>query len=153
MLSRAGGYAVRALLYMAQQPRAVGAAEIASEVGAPPNYLGKVLQRLGQAGIVKSIRGRGGGFAIRPPLDQVTVAQIISPLEDLTRHQNCVLGRDRCDDSEPCPLHEAWKQMRDPFYRQIETMTLATMISDVPTNGIPSPRRVAPSLISNDWLD
>ena len=143
---------MRALVYIAQQSGSMGTAEIAAELDVPPNYLGKILQRLGQAGIVKSTRGRRGGFAIRRPLKQITIAQIITPLEDLSRHQHCVLGSDTCDDSQPCPLHETWKHIRDLFYQQIESMTLATVPSHAIV-GDQAQQDGSPTLISSDWLD
>lgn len=144
---------MRALVYMVQRSGSIGAGEIAAELGVPPNYLGKILQRLGRAGIVRSRRGRRGGFAIRLPPEQITIAQIIGPLEDLSRHQNCVLGSDACDDNQPCPLHETWKPMREQFYHQIETMTLATVLSRTITGRGQAPQTSARTLISSDWLD
>ena len=66
MLSGTASYALRAVVYLASLPdhQPVRASELARAVDVPRNYLGKILHELVRAGILKSTRGKGGGFEL-----------------------------------------------------------------------------------------
>ena len=70
-----GKYAIRALLYLADAEggRTVTASEIATAEDIPPYYLAKVLKDLSNAGILSSVRGRGGGFQLSRPSSEISV--------------------------------------------------------------------------------
>ncbi|MGE5410507.1 MAG: RrF2 family transcriptional regulator, partial [Clostridiales bacterium] len=61
--TKTGEYAIRAVLYLARQPREklVMSAEIAKSEDIPAHYLAKILQRMAKFGYVDSFKGRGGG--------------------------------------------------------------------------------------------
>ena len=64
-----GKYAIRALTHMAShgnQDEPLSAADIAEAEDIPPYYLAKVLQDLARADLLSSVRGRGGGFLLKP---------------------------------------------------------------------------------------
>jgi DNA-binding IscR family transcriptional regulator len=61
MLSKTGLHAVRALVALARLPEGcyAGAARIAQDIGAPQNYLSKLLKALAEEGLVESQKGLG----------------------------------------------------------------------------------------------
>ncbi len=123
-----GKYAIRALTHMASQSNQdvpMSAANIAAAEDIPPYYLAKVLQDLARADLLKSVRGRGGGFLLKRPAKDIKVLAILEAVESIKRiTTECVLGLDQCDDTVPCPLHETWKHFRENFLRRITEMTL-----------------------------
>src|SRR5690349_20572545 len=110
MISRTGLHAVRALAVLAALPSGefAGAADIAEHIGAPPNYLGKLLQALSRHRLVVSQKGSGGGFRLAKPAGRITLFDVINPIEQLDRWQGCVLGRKTCSDVNPCAVHDRW---------------------------------------------
>ncbi len=111
MLSKSAEYALRALLRLAvvQGEGPVTSARLAERVRVPENYLSKLLHRLQQEGLVASRRGRGGGFVLARPADQVRLAEVIEPFDDVMERR-CLLGRPACRDDDPCAAHEAWRE-------------------------------------------
>lgn len=111
MLSKSAEYALRALhrLAFVRRDGRVTTARLADRVGAPENYLSKLLHRLQQEGLVTSRRGRGGGFRLARPPEEVTLAEIVEPFDDVM-DRRCLLGRPRCRDEAPCTAHEAWRE-------------------------------------------
>jgi Rrf2 family protein len=107
-LSQTVEYALRASLYLAKQsPRFVPVGEIAAEVEAPRNYLGKILSQLARAGFLDSNRGAAGGFRLAAPSDRMSLADIVALLEPPALRR-CLLGLGRCGDDPSCAVHERW---------------------------------------------
>jgi Rrf2 family protein len=55
--------------------------DLASEAGLPAPFLAKVLERLAETGILRSRRGRGGGFVLGRPAEEITLADVVLALE------------------------------------------------------------------------
>ena len=84
LLSRAAEAALKALpLLDPRGPEAQGreARALALACGEPAPFLGKVLQKLARAGILRSRRGRGGGFVLGRPASEVTLADVVLAVE------------------------------------------------------------------------
>jgi Rrf2 family protein len=105
-----------------------GAASVAREIGAPQNYLGKLLQTLARYGLVESQKGIGGGFRLAKNAKHVTLFDIVDPFEQLSRWHGCILGRKECSDSDPCAVHEKWKAARNAYLRLLQTTTVADLV-------------------------
>jgi len=129
MLSKTGKHAVRALVTLAELPdgKYLGAGAIAEEIGAPPNYLGKLLQRLAEDGLVVSQKGLGGGFRLVRPSGEITLFQILDPVEDLSAWSGCVLGRSTCSDDEACKLHRRWAKIKELYIDLLASTSLADL--------------------------
>jgi Rrf2 family protein len=112
--------------------RPVSAAEIADAEGLPQYYLAKVMQDLVRARVLKSTRGRGGGFVLAAAPEAVTVLAVVSAVEDVTRFEHeCVLGLNSCTDTAPCPMHDQWKPVRTAIMAKIRTMTVADLATEM----------------------
>lgn len=129
MISRTGTHATLALAVMARlEPGAyVGAAQIADEIGAPRNYLGKLLQQLASAGLVESQKGYGGGFRLARPARKISLYDAIEPLEHVSRWHGCLLGRASCNPADPCAVHERWSRVREQYLRFLKNTSIADL--------------------------
>ena len=133
MLNDTAEYALRAVLYLARRPDGspVPATKIADDLGLPRNYLSKILRRLARRGILESSRGPSGGFSLARPADEL----------------QCLLGRRRCSDDEPCVAHHRWKRVVDDFRGFFLETTVGDLIRQhgVPASDPPVPED-APSV-------
>jgi Rrf2 family protein len=119
MLSQTVEYALRASIHVARQsPRFVPAAEVADSVGAPRNYLGKILSQLARAGFLDSTRGAAGGFRLAPGSGARPLSDLVSLLE--TREpRRCLLGYGECGTNPHCTAHQRWRpaaEATDAFF-------------------------------------
>lgn len=129
MLSQSSKYAVRACLYLAANDGPVLSREIADALGAPAQFLAKILQGLARDGVLQSTRGRGGGFRLALPGSRISLLRIVQAIEGPGFGAGCVLGLERCSDEAPCALHDTWKGSRGAFLEALEQ----TCLSDVRT--------------------
>ncbi len=129
MISRTGLYALKALAVLIQLPEGkfVGAATIAQEIGAPQNYLGKLLRTLASEGIVESQKGIGGGFCITIDPEKTSLYQVLEPIEEVSRWSGCFLGKTTCSSTASCALHSKWKKARDSYLVFLKETTLAQL--------------------------
>ncbi len=122
MLSGTAEYALRAVVYLAGcgTDGPVRAAELARAVEVPANYMGKILRELARAGILKSARGKRGGFQLAVAADQLPLLSVVSQFDRLGEARKCLLGRTKCSDRDPCSTHEQWgkvAELIDEFFR------------------------------------
>ena len=130
MLSKTAVHAIRAVVALAELPEGTfcGAGAIAQQVGAPQNYLGKLLQTLAQDGVVWSQRGLGGGFQLARKPEDITLYDVVEPLEHVSRWQGCFLGRATCSAQAPCAMHDRWATVRDAYLNMLKTTTIAEIV-------------------------
>ncbi len=127
LVSRTAQHAIRAVLALAEEPdRPQGAADIARRVGAPPNYLSKLLKTLADAGLLESRKGSGGGFRLAKPLAEITLFDIVDPFDRLSKNDGCFLGGGLvCSSEAPCAVHRRWQPIRDNFLNMLKGSRLA----------------------------
>jgi Rrf2 family protein len=131
MLSKTGLHAVRAMAALARLPEGAyaGAARIAQDIGAPQNYLGKLLKALAEEGLVESQKGLGGGFRLARDPKRISLLDVVELIEHLSRWSGCILGRPECSERDPCAIHDRWKSVRDAYLRMLQRTTLAELVA------------------------
>jgi Rrf2 family transcriptional regulator, iron-sulfur cluster assembly transcription factor len=131
MLNQSADHALRAVLFVARQNGTApcNAELIASSIGVPRNYLGKVLHTLTQAGVLHSNRGPGGGFRLAVGADVLTLASVVEPFQRLPERRACLLGNGACDPQHPCESHARWQHMTDNVTAFFQATTVATMLN------------------------
>lgn len=127
MITKTGVHATLALAFLAKlEPGAfAGASQIAEEVGAPPNYLGKLLKQLAETGLLESQKGFGGGFRLSRPAKKITMYDVLEPIERVSRWNGCFLGRSRCSEKSPCSVHDRWSKIRGEYLSFLKETTIA----------------------------
>jgi Rrf2 family protein len=74
-------YAIRAMVFLAEEKRLVTGVEIASKMKIPPAYLLSIMGMLKKAGLITGKRGNVGGYALEKPLDEISLWDILSVTE------------------------------------------------------------------------
>lgn len=127
-LSQTTGYAILALssIERAHGSRVL-ARDIARATGIPLPYLSKILQALGQSGLIRGKRGFHGGFSLARPADQISIMDVTEAVEGRRWLAPCLLGMSACNDPDHCPLHRFWGPMRQRIERELKRRTLREM--------------------------
>ncbi len=110
MISHTAEYALRAVIFLAQDYRGAHTAqEISQATHVPLPYLSKILNGLVRTTLVTSQRGLGGGFALAANPNKLSLLTIIDAVEPIKLCEQCPtgLGRKR---GNSCPLHALLNQ-------------------------------------------
>jgi len=122
-------YAMRGLSELAL--RGAGAPIMLDELVAgtdlPRDFLAKIFQKLVHAKILRSVKGRGGGFWLGRPAEKITLMDIVQAIDGRQAFDHCVVGLEKCNDEMPCPQHELYKPLRQRFKEYLQTSTLADL--------------------------
>lgn len=101
--------------------------DILDGVDLPQHFVGKIFQTLVRADILMSAKGRGGGFALKKPPQEITLRNVVEAIDGPQRIERCILGFSVCDDNTACPQHDHWKKIRGQIEQLLDTTTLADL--------------------------
>ena len=124
MLSQTAVYAVRAMGFLAKQDpgELVLSSTIATEMNIPRNFLSKILNRLAQAELIRTTRGRSGGVALARPASDILLYDVVQPFMKVNDYKQCFLGMSKCDGS--CGLHLRWRIISEQFEQMLNDTTV-----------------------------
>ena len=105
--------------------------DLVKGTGLPRDFVAKIFQKLVHAGILRSAKGRGGGFALARPQHDITLLEIVEAVEGPQLLDACVVGLEKCNDSMPCPQHDLYKPIRQRFKNYLTTTTVADLASSL----------------------
>jgi len=105
--------------------------ELVAGTDLPRDFMAKVFQRLVHTGLLRSSKGRGGGFSLTRPAHQITMMQIVEAIEGPQMMDRCVVGLEKCHDHIPCPQHDLYKPIRQRLKDYLHTTTLADLAASL----------------------
>lgn len=129
-LSTKGRYAVTAMLDLALHFEAghIALAEISARQGISLSYLEQLFAQLRRDGLVVSSRGPGGGYRLGRDAAQISVADVISAVNENIDATKCG-GKGTCHDGEECLTHRLWHDLSDQIYDFLSNISLAQVIA------------------------
>ena len=136
-LSLRGEYALRALIVLGLNPPSdvVRIQAISEQQNIPKRFLEQILNDLRAAGILESRRGISGGYRLRLPPEQITLAEVIRLIDGPLAPVSCVsekfYERCSCPDENVCGIRSIMKEVRDAIVRILEGVTLAQLCDRV----------------------
>ena len=86
MISQTAEYALRAMVFLATQNKAVTGLQIAEITKVPPGYLSKLMHKLVQAKLVLSQRGIGGGFVLSKKPSEISILDVVNAVDPDRAH-------------------------------------------------------------------
>ena len=124
-LTRYTDYAMRVLLHLAARDDGLASiGEIARLYDISQNHLMKVVQDLGKAGFVRTVRGRGGGIALAMPADRIVVGQVVRHTEDGFQLVDCTA----CVIAPACTLPRVLNEATAAFIAVLDKYTVADLM-------------------------
>ena len=128
-------YAIRGLAELAcrggSEGKVVMIDQLVAGTDIPRDFLAKIFQKLVRGGIVRSTKGRGGGFSLARPDHEITLMQIVEAVEGAAAFDGCVVGMEACNDHMPCPQHDLYKPIRQRLKAYVQTTTLADLAASL----------------------
>lgn len=125
-LTRYTDYAMRVLLHLAARHdgdlSSIG--EIAKLYDISQNHLMKVVQDLGKAGFVRTVRGRGGGIALARPADQIVIGQVVRQTEEGFQLVDCT----NCMIAPACTLPRVLNEATAAFIAVLDKYSLEDLL-------------------------
>jgi Rrf2 family cysteine metabolism transcriptional repressor len=129
-LSTKGRYGVRAMYELAvrQQGDPVPLSEIAAGQEISEAYLEQLMAKLRRAGLIKSVRGAQGGYLLAKAPHEITVGDILRPLEGTVGPTECAAQASACTGTSCCAVRTVWARIKAGFDAVVDGITLQDVV-------------------------
>ena len=110
------------------------AKDIAAHYQLPPSLLAKVMQRLKRAGLVTSVKGTSGGYALADGLASVSFLEFIGLFDEDTALVECLADENHsaCQQAHTCGIRSPIAVLNDAVRAQFEALTIEQLIGTTP---------------------
>lgn len=142
MLSNSCRYAIRAMIYLANQPAGLGKTgirQISKDLDLPTPFLAKILQQLAKQKILSSLKGPHGGFSLLKDPSTITLYDIIKIIDGDDIFTQCIIHDGSCTFVEktnrPCPVHEDYSKVRSGLIKLFRTKKISDLVTEVKKSG------------------
>jgi Rrf2 family transcriptional regulator, iron-sulfur cluster assembly transcription factor len=150
-LSTKGRYAVMAMVDLASNSKGqpVALADIAERQEISLSYLEQLFAKLRKGGLVKSVRGPGGGYLLAHPVEESRVSDIIVAVDEPIRATRCAPGSPAgCRSNKSrCLTHDLWEELGNQIHLYLSSVSLADICNKriLGTSGVIAHAGAAPS--------
>lgn len=131
LINRDTDYAVKALLYITQKnSERISVSELVKALDIPKPFLRKTLQTLNREGILKSSKGKGGGFVLDVPPEEILLTRLIDIFQKPVKLTNCIFKEKICSDIGTCPLKKRIDAIEQLVLSELESITIASLLKE-----------------------
>jgi Rrf2 family iron-sulfur cluster assembly transcriptional regulator len=134
-LTTKGRFAVTAMLDLAmhevtdsEKTKPVTLAGISERQDISLSYLEQLFSRLRRQGLVNSVRGPGGGYMLAKKYSDISVAEIITAVDEKIDATQCG-GTENCRDEGRCLTHDLWSTLNSKILDYLAGVSLADMLA------------------------
>lgn len=130
LITRDTDYALRALCFISRHgKRIVSVAELVKELKIPQPFLRKLLQILNKKGILKSYKGKGGGFLLSKPAHKIFLMDVMETFQGRFKLNECLLKKLNCPSIKTCALRKRLERIERKVMRELDSITIASLFT------------------------
>ena len=129
-ISTKGRYGLRAMMELGlHHPEGpVMLSTIAENQGISEKYLHAILSSLKAAGLIRSIRGAGGGYCLVHHPKQIRLSEIMRALEGSLSLSDCISDTDLCERSKDCSTRLLWVELNEMIWNRLSDLSLSDIV-------------------------
>ena len=138
LISTRGRYALRIMLELAQYDQSpyMPLPLIAEKQGISEKYLESIVSLLVKGGLVEGVRGKGGGYRLRRPLQDYSAGEILRLTEGSLAPVSCLEGEENaCPRAGQCHTLPMWTKLEGLINNYLDSVTLADLL-DAPMDQV-----------------
>ena len=131
LITRDTDYAIRALRYMAgARKEMVSVGDLVRELRIPRPFLRKILQVLNKKGVLRSSRGKGGGFMMAAAPNKISMVDLIELFQGPVKLNECIFKKKVCPDRSICTLKKKIDAIERDVISALESVTIASLLRE-----------------------
>lgn len=122
--------AIRIVYYLSKRPNEFPTGmEIAEEMGISYPLCVNVLNKLKEKGLMNSVLGRGGGFTLERPANEITIYDIIVAMEGGIRINRCLSDGHFCtrNATSSCPVHKVFSRAQSNLINELNSVYISDL--------------------------
>ncbi|MFH1459013.1 MAG: Rrf2 family transcriptional regulator [Candidatus Omnitrophota bacterium] len=131
MITRDTDYAIRALGCIAQtKERIVTVSHLQKELAMPRSFLRKILQLLTKKGLLRSAKGKGGGFSLDKNADKITIFDVIEIFQGPLKLNKHVFKGKICPAIEACIFKKKLDIIEGNLINEFKAITIKSLLKN-----------------------
>lgn len=111
-----------------RRPGLLLVSEMADAQHVSQSYLAKVFQKLARKGLVRSTRGKRGGFTLAREPDKITLSEVVQAIEADEPLYECMDAGRGCRSRSGCLLRDAFREAEQALYEVLKRTSLADLM-------------------------
>ncbi len=153
-LTTKGRYAVTAMLDLAlhDEEGPVALSDISQRQGISLSYLEQLFSKMRQKGLVKSVRGPGGGYTLGVGDDEISIADIVDAVNESLDTTKCQEKGD-CQQGEMCLTHHLWSDLSRQIHEFLSNISLHDLMEKSEVKATAARQNQLARLIPADSID
>jgi len=131
IFSKSFGYALRGILcvaVMSEEKSRIQLDEMADKLTVPRYFLGKIMNKLANEGVLASEKGRHGGFGLNDRTMGLSLFSLMKITGDTEIFDSCALRLRKCNPKNPCPLHHEVELLRNQWHELLAGTTIDDLL-------------------------
>jgi len=129
LITRNTDYAIRALCYMVKSNKdVVSVRELVEGLKMPGPFLRKVLQELNKKGILKSYKGKNGGFVLADRPEKIYMGKLIEIFQGPIKLQEHTFKKEICPEIKSCVLKKKIDEMEKYTISRLNSLSIASLL-------------------------
>ena len=129
LINRNTDYATRAICFMAKKyKKRTSTADLVRELKIPRPFLRKILQMLNKKGILKSYKGKDGGFLLANSPDKIFLMDLMNIFQGKLKLNDCLFKKRICPNIKTCSLREKLREIEEYVVSELEAINIASLI-------------------------
>jgi Rrf2 family protein len=95
----------------------------------PRKYLQGLLTDLTKRGLIRSVRGRNGGYIFARSIKKITLAQVIDAVDGFKATPSCFFGFEKCPLNNLCAMHHVWASTQEELIATLAKTRLSDLLT------------------------
>jgi Rrf2 family protein len=130
LITRDTDYAMRALIYAARcRKERLSVTEVVSQTRIPKPFLRKIVRILNKNGIIRSYKGKGGGFSLACAPNKIYLFELIKTFQGPLRLNECFFKKHICPNTGACFLNKKLTRIEKHLLRELRPITIASLLA------------------------
>lgn len=130
IIARNTDYAIRALCFIAKkETKITSVTELVKELKIPKPFLRKILQKLNQKRVLKSYKGKGGGFILAIKPGSIFVVDLIKIFQGPVKLQRHFFKKCFCPNTKSCILKKELDDIEKYVISRLNKITIKSLLT------------------------
>ncbi len=129
LITRDTDYAINALYFMAEnKERVYTTVELTEKLNIPRPFLRKILQILNKKGLVRSSKGKGGGFKLNIDPEKILLLEVMEIFQGKFSLNECFLNKKTCPGKRTCALKKKIDTVEEYVESELKAINLGSLM-------------------------
>jgi Rrf2 family protein len=129
LITRDTDYALRAVVFISRnKEKVVPVTAMVKALKIPHPFLRKILQVLSHKGILRSVKGPGGGFALAKPSREIRLTELMRVFQGPLRINECLFKGGKCPNERTCVLRKKINRIEEKVAEELHSITIGSLL-------------------------